>query len=175
MLIKRYIYCPKYILIKTKKNLAYWTVWFFSSEHITKKKLKIFSIIITKKALVVYIKKQTLFCFKTYLTILENIFYGLIKKYSIDLELYGVGYSIELQSNFLILNLGFSHKIFYRVPSFFKLYIAKKKIQIEGYNLQKVRQFVFLLRGFKFPDSYKGKGIRFMLEKISLKETKKAK
>lgn len=125
--------------------------------------------------MVFHLKKKSISCFRTHLTILENVFYGLIKKYSVDLELYGVGYSIEMKRDFLILSLGFSHKIFYKIPSFLKLHILKKKIQIESYDLQKVRQFAFILRRFKTPDNYKGKGLRFKAEKLLLKQTKKAK
>ena len=53
--------------------------------------------------------------------------------------------------------------------------VEKKKIEVEGSNLQKVTQFANIIRSFKAPEPYKGKGIKFLQEKIVLKESKKSK
>jgi large subunit ribosomal protein L6 len=164
---------PKYLLVKAQKNLNYWTLWIFSSEHIVKKKIKTFSVLITLNELIFLYKKEASFLHKTHFRELENIFLGFAEKYSQSLELFGVGYVISLSKNKVTMNLGFSHKIIYQIPKFLEVMVDKKKIQILGYNLQRVMQFACILRHFKLPEPYKGKGIKFVGEIISLKESKK--
>jgi len=113
--------------------------------------------------------------FKTHLIILQNIFLGMAEKYSISLELQGVGYTVIKQSNFLTFNLGFSHKLNYKIPLFIEIYIKKKLIEIKGCNFQKIKEFSSILRRYKSPEPYKGKGIRYQFENIVLKESKKSK
>lgn len=140
-----------------------------------KKKLNIFSVRISPSALVCFYKASNLKMYQTHLAIFQNIFLGLAEKYFSVLELRGVGYTIFKKKNFLVLNLGFSHKINYKIPSFLNITLDKKNIHLNGFELQKLKNFASLIRGYKSPEPYKGKGIRYLGENISLKESKKSK
>ena len=120
-------------------------------------------------------KKQNEYMYKTHVSVLENVFFGLANKYKQTLELKGVGYSVDVKPDGLLFNLGLSHKVFYKLPQYLEVNSEKKKINIQGVDLQKIMQFANVLRKLKVPEVYKGKGIRFVNEIITLKESKKSK
>ena len=100
----------------------------------------------------------------------------LVSKVCIKLKLIGVGYKIfKLKdSNLLHFKLGYSHDIFFKHPSFFDVNILKKNtIYISGSSLKNLSTFASILRSYKIPEPYKGKGLLFLNEKIKLKIGKK--
>ena len=94
------------------------------------------------------------------------------------LHLYGVGYKVFLinMSNCTLLqfNLGFSHLIFLRLIKNVDVFCLKSNnLLIFGNSLKQITQFGFQIRSYKYPESYKGKGILYNNEKIKLKSGKK--
>nr|YP_665654.1 ribosomal protein L6 [Nephroselmis olivacea]AAF03181.1 ribosomal protein L6 [Nephroselmis olivacea] len=91
-----------------------------------------------------------------------------------SLELIGVGYRAQLESNFLDLKLGHSHPIQYPINPSMKI-VQKKPTEIALYGIDKqyVRQVAADLRYFRPPEVYKGKGIRYHNECIKIKQGKK--
>ena len=96
----------------------------------------------------------------------------------IKLKLIGVGYKINIFNEkfhkFLYLRLGYSHIICFKLPKKIKIKIIKQKIIIiYGYCKKSIHFFASILRMFKIPDIYKGKGILYENENIILKKNKK--
>jgi len=94
------------------------------------------------------------------------------------LKLVGVGYRFipveSFNKQLILLRLGFSHLLYFRIPRNLKIFY-KKRVQlfVSGYSYQWVTQFASIIRLLKKPEVYKGKGILYETEKIILKEGKK--
>jgi large subunit ribosomal protein L6 len=105
---------------------------------------------------------------------LANMVTGVTKGYEKKLELVGVGYRATVQSNSLSLTLGFSHLINYPIPVGISIEApTQTEILVKGIDRQRVGQTAAEIRGFRPPEPYKGKGVKYSDEKISLKEAKK--
>jgi large subunit ribosomal protein L6 len=100
----------------------------------------------------------------------EGVSTGFTKK----LTLVGVGYRAQAQGDKLNLSLGFSHPIVHAMPTGIKVETpTQTEIVIKGADKQKVGQVAAEVRGYKPPEPYKGKGVRYANETVVLKETKK--
>ena len=109
-------------------------------------------------------------------SIINNMVEGIKKEWEKTLEVIGVGYRVQLANDLLKLSLGFSHVIEFKLPNGIKAEIIdNNKIKILGIDKQQVGQVAANIRKLKQPDSYKGKGIRYLNEQIILKEGKSAK
>ena len=87
----------------------------------------------------------------------------------------GVGYRAALQGKDLNLTLGFSHPVVFKAPEGITLSVpTQTEILIAGADKQRVGEVAAKIRGFRPPEPYKGKGVRYSGEHISLKEAKKA-
>lgn len=107
-------------------------------------------------------------------TLINNMVVGVTEGYKKDLEIQGVGYRANLQGKTLVMNLGFSHEVRYDVPEGVNVAMdGQTKISISGINKQVVGQVAAKIRGFKPPEPYKGKGIRYANEYVVRKEGKK--
>ncbi|MEY4932784.1 MAG: hypothetical protein RLZZ403_1104 [Pseudomonadota bacterium] len=105
---------------------------------------------------------------------IANIVNGVSKGYERKLELVGVGYRAAAQGKNLNLTLGFSHPVVYVAPEGITLETpSQTEIIIKGNDRQKVGQVAADIRGFRPPEPYKGKGVRYAGERIELKEAKK--
>jgi large subunit ribosomal protein L6 len=105
---------------------------------------------------------------------LANMVMGVTKGYEKKLELVGVGYRAAVQAKSLTLTLGFSHLINYAIPDGVTIETpSQTEIIIKGIDRQRVGQTAAEIRGFRPPEPYKGKGVKYSDEKISLKEAKK--
>jgi large subunit ribosomal protein L6 len=107
--------------------------------------------------------------------LLANAVTGVTAGFRKELDIVGVGYKAELKGDREItLSLGFSHPIAFRAPEGVKLsYDAKaNRLGVEGIDRQKVGQVAAELRGLRPPDAYKGKGIRYVGERLKLKAGK---
>ncbi|HEU0225893.1 MAG TPA: 50S ribosomal protein L6 [Steroidobacteraceae bacterium] len=105
---------------------------------------------------------------------LANMVAGVSKGFERKLELVGVGYRAAVQGRNLNLTLGFSHPVAYPVPEGISIETpSQTEIVIKGMDRQKVGQVAAEIRGYRPPEPYKGKGVRFAGEKIVLKEGKK--
>jgi large subunit ribosomal protein L6 len=90
------------------------------------------------------------------------------------LTLVGVGYRAQAQGNKVNLSLGFSHPIVHALPDGVKAETpTQTEIVIKGVDKQKVGQVAAEIRAYKPPEPYKGKGVRYAGEQVTLKETKK--
>jgi large subunit ribosomal protein L6 len=105
---------------------------------------------------------------------LANMVQGVTKGYERKLELVGVGYRAAVQGKSLNLSLGFSHPVLYAVPEGITIETpSQTEILIKGTDRQKVGQTAAEIRDIRPPEPYKGKGVRYAGEQISLKEGKK--
>jgi len=99
---------------------------------------------------------------------------GVSKGFERKLTLVGVGYRAQAQGDKLNLSLGFSHPIVHQMPAGVKAETpTQTEIVIKGPDKQKVGQVAAEVRGYKPPEPYKGKGVRYSDEVVVLKETKK--
>lgn len=99
---------------------------------------------------------------------------GVHSGYKKDLEIQGVGLRVNLQGKTLVMQMGYSHEIKFSIPDGIQLTVADQtKISIVGIDKQKVGQVAAEIRGFRPPEPYKGKGIRYAKEYVPLKEGKK--
>lgn len=107
-----------------------------------------------------------------YEKLILNIIRGVCFGFNMKLKLIGLGYSFEWNSilpEFLLMNLGLSHKVKLKIPNGLVVVVRKKRfLFIAGDSLEKVTTFGALVRSFKKPDVYKGKGVRKQREQIIL-------
>jgi large subunit ribosomal protein L6 len=107
-------------------------------------------------------------------SLLKGMVQGLSKGYTINLEIIGVGFRAAVTGKNLVLQLGFSHEVVFPIIEGITIKCEKPtSISITGTDKQKVGQVAALIRGLKPVEPYKGKGIRFEGQKVSLKEGKK--
>ena len=107
-------------------------------------------------------------------TLVNNVVIGVSEGYSKKLEIKGVGYRGNLQGKTLVLSLGFSHEVRYDIPEGVEVKLEDQtNISISGIDKQQVGQVAAKIRGFKPPEPYKGKGIRYVDEYVVRKEGKK--
>ena len=107
--------------------------------------------------------------------LLANMVTGVSTGYERKLELVGVGYRVAMQGKSLNLSLGFSHPVLFDAPEGITLETpTQTEVLIKGTDKQVVGQVAAKIRGFRPPEPYKGKGVRYAGEKITLKEAKKA-
>ncbi|HNQ92037.1 MAG TPA: 50S ribosomal protein L6 [Alphaproteobacteria bacterium] len=105
---------------------------------------------------------------------IANMVLGVTEGFSKDLEIEGVGYRCNLQGKTLVLQLGFSHDVHYPVPEGISIVVDKQTaIKITGIDKEKVGQVAAEIRGYRPPEPYKGKGVRYAGEYILRKEGKK--
>jgi large subunit ribosomal protein L6 len=90
------------------------------------------------------------------------------------MEITGTGYRAAVQGPELVLNLGYSHEIRYVVPQGIKITCEKPTaIKVEGMDKRQVGQVAAEIRGYRGPEPYKGKGVKYENEQILRKEGKK--
>jgi len=106
--------------------------------------------------------------------LVANMIEGVTKGFEKKLQLVGVGYRAQAQGDKLNLTLGFSHPVVHRMPKGIKVETpAQTEIVIKGIDKQVVGQVAAEVRGYRPPEPYKGKGVRYSDERVVLKETKK--
>jgi len=104
----------------------------------------------------------------------NNIITGITTGFERRLQLVGVGYRAQAQGNKLNLTLGFSHPIDYPIPEGITAETpSQTEIVIKGADKQMVGQVASEIRGFRPPEPYKGKGVKYAEETILRKEAKK--
>ncbi len=106
--------------------------------------------------------------------LITNIVKGVNVGYTKKLEITGVGFRCAMQGSELVLQLGFSHEVRFKVPEGIKIAVEKQtQITITGIDKQKVGQVAAEIYNLKPPEPYKGKGIKYEGQKILRKEGKK--
>jgi large subunit ribosomal protein L6 len=108
--------------------------------------------------------------------LVNNMVQGVTKGFERKLEIQGVGFKSEVKGKSIILSLGYSHTIEFPFPPGITIDVEKgTKLTVKGSDRQLVGETAAKLRGFRSPDSYKGKGVRNEGEHIKLKAGKTAK
>jgi large subunit ribosomal protein L6 len=106
--------------------------------------------------------------------LLANMAQGVSAGFERKLELVGVGYRAQAQGNKLNLTLGFSHPVVHEVPEGVTVETpSQTEILVKGADKQKVGQVAAEIRGYRPPEPYKGKGVRYSDERVVIKEAKK--
>ena len=106
--------------------------------------------------------------------LVQNMVLGVSEGFEKRLELQGVGYRAQAKGNQLSLQLGFSHPVDYELPEGISAETpSQTEIVISGNDKQQVGQVCAEIRGFRPPEPYKGKGIRYQGEYVRRKEAKK--
>lgn len=106
--------------------------------------------------------------------LLKNMLQGVAQGYERKLILVGVGYRAQMKGKALALTVGFSHPVEYDPPVGITIETpSQTEVIVKGVNKQLVGQVAAVIRRVRPPEPYKGKGIRYADEQITLKETKK--
>ena len=107
-------------------------------------------------------------------TLVNNLVQGVSKGFAQQLEISGTGYRAAVQGKNLQLQLGYSHDIVYPIPPGIDIKCEKPTlVLVSGIDKQKVGQVAAEIRGFRKPEPYKCKGVKYAEEKVRRKEGKK--
>lgn len=109
-------------------------------------------------------------------TLVANLVTGVTQGYTTKMEIYGVGYRVQLKGSNLEFALGFSHPVVIEPPEGITFAVeTPTKFSITGIDKQKVGQISAIIRRLRRPDPYKGKGVRYEGEQIRRKVGKTGK
>jgi len=111
----------------------------------------------------------------TYRALINNAVDGLSKGFQKSLEINGVGYRAAVKGKVLELQLGYSHPINYEIADGLDISVEKNIIHVKGADKQQVGQAAAIIRGYRKPEPYKGKGVKYTDEHIVRKAGKTAK
>jgi len=107
--------------------------------------------------------------------LINNMIVGCTEGYKKTLEIVGIGYKAAMEGNTLVLNLGYSHDIRLAIEEGLKCEVPNPNtIVISGFDKQRVGEVSAVIRGYRKPEPYKGKGIRYQGEHVRHKEGKTA-
>jgi large subunit ribosomal protein L6 len=107
--------------------------------------------------------------------LIANMVHGVSTGFERKLEIQGVGYKADVVGNKLVLNLGYSHPIDYLIPQGISIAVDRGvRLSVAGIDKEQVGQVAAEIRGYRPPDSYKGKGVRYEGEHVRLKAGKSA-
>ncbi|HSX43388.1 MAG TPA: 50S ribosomal protein L6 [Candidatus Saccharimonadales bacterium] len=107
--------------------------------------------------------------------LLNNMVLGVSGGFTKQLEINGVGYRVALVGTDLKMQLGFSHEVVYHLPAGITAVVEQNKITVSGVDKQQVGQVAAEIRALKKPEPYKGKGIKYVGERIIRKSGKSGK
>ncbi len=108
-------------------------------------------------------------------SLINNLVVGVSQGFIKKLEINGVGYKVNASPTNLVLNVGFSHNVDYPIPEGVSITIEQNVITVSGVDKQKVGQVAAEIRSIKKPEPYKGKGIKYLNERIIRKSGKSGK
>ncbi|WMJ76607.1 MULTISPECIES: 50S ribosomal protein L6 [unclassified Sedimentibacter] len=109
-------------------------------------------------------------------TLVNNMVVGVTDGFSKSLEIVGVGYRAQKQGNKLVLNLGFSHPVEMEDPNGIETAVeGTNKIIVKGIDKQQVGNYAAVIRDWRRPEPYKGKGIKYSNEVVRRKAGKTGK
>lgn len=109
----------------------------------------------------------------TYASLIKGAVKGVTEGYEIKLLIEGVGYKMEVKGDKVALAIGLSHSVDLKIPEGIKVVAEKGSITIQGFDKQAVGEFAAVIRGYKKPEPYKGKGIRYDGEVVRRKQGKR--
>lgn len=102
-------------------------------------------------------------------TLVMNMILGVTQEFERVLELIGVGYRVDLKSNVLTFALGYSHPVVYKLPDGITASVDKSRVVLRGIDKELLGATAAIIRGFRKPEPYKGKGIKYAEERIRRK------
>jgi len=105
-------------------------------------------------------------------TLIHNMVVGVTDGFTKELEFTGVGYKAAVKGDTLVLNLGYSHPIDYKLPEGIKAAVKGNKITVSGISKELVGFSAAKIRSFRPPEPYKGKGVKYADETIIRKAGK---
>jgi large subunit ribosomal protein L6 len=108
-------------------------------------------------------------------SLVNNMVVGVSQGFAKKLEITGVGYRVNMQGADLKFNLGFSHDVIFKLPQGITATTEQNVITISGIDKQQVGQVAAEIRALKKPEPYKGKGIKYVGERILRKSGKSGK
>ena len=108
-------------------------------------------------------------------SLINNMVTGVSQGFEKKLEINGVGYRVQQQGTDLKFNLGFSHDVIYKIPAGITATVEQNIVTISGISKQQVGQVAAEIRALKKPEPYKGKGIKYVDERIIRKSGKSGK
>ncbi len=106
--------------------------------------------------------------------LVNNILTGVTNGFTRTLEINGVGYKAELKGSDLVLSLGYSHPINYKLPEGISAKVDKNQLILSGIDKQALGAAASKIRSFRPPEPYKGKGVKYIEEHITRKAGKTA-
>ncbi len=111
-----------------------------------------------------------------YRQLISNAVSGVEKNWEKKLEVVGTGFTVKLQGEDLVFKIGYSHPVIFKKQPGIKYQVeGNNKVTVAGHDKQLVGQVAYQIKIIKKPDVYKGKGIRYLGEKIRIKPGKKVK
>ena len=111
----------------------------------------------------------------TFRQLVNNMIQGVLNGFEKKLEINGIGFKAEVKGQELILNVGFSHIVNFKIPEGIQILVEKNIITVSGIDKQLVGETAAQIRKVKKPEPYKGKGIKYIDEVIRRKAGKQAK
>lgn len=108
-------------------------------------------------------------------SLVQNMVTGVTTGFEKKLEVNGVGFRVNLAGQDLKMNLGLSHEVVYRIPEGINIKVEQNIITVSGISRQQVGQAAAEIRALKKPEPYKGKGIKYVGERIIRKSGKSGK
>lgn len=119
-------------------------------------------------------KKNKKVFLNSFKSLIHQYFKGLTQGFLVVLECVGIGYKVQLETNSLEFKLGFSHPVQFLLPQDVQVFVPKPNvICFFGIDKKRLYQVASQVQSLKFPDVYKGKGLRFKHVNYLLKEGKK--
>lgn len=106
--------------------------------------------------------------------LVNNVVKGVSEGFTVELEINGVGYRAAVEGKELVLNVGYSHPVRYPIPAGITMKCERPTaISISGSDKQVVGQIASEIRGYRPPEPFKGKGVKYATETVLRKEGKK--
>lgn len=119
-------------------------------------------------------RQETIALAGTTRAVVNNMVTGVSEGFEKRLNLQGVGYRAQMEGNKLSLTLGYSHPVEYEPPQGVTVETpSNTEVVVKGIDKQLVGQTAAKIRGFRPPEPYKGKGVRYANERVVMKEAKK--
>lgn len=105
-------------------------------------------------------------------TLVNNMVIGVTQGFTKQLEINGVGFRANIEGDKLRLAVGFSHNVLYKIPEGINVTVEQNIVTVSGISKQAVGQTAAEIRAIKKPEPYKGKGIKYVNERIIRKSGK---
>src|SRR3989344_4235984 len=106
--------------------------------------------------------------------LIANMVTGVTEGFSKQLEVIGIGYKVVVQGKKLVLSVGYSHPVEYKIPEGIEISVEKNTVTVSGADRQSVGQTAAEIRAIRKPEPYKGKGIKYSDEVLRRKVGKAA-